>query len=297
MAHTRTALAASVLVLAFAGLGTLPGCAAKNSAGDENLGTSEDLLTDESEAGNADDSTEAEEEATSGGGDLTDASQGVDPSLPDGEHLAKLKLNPGRFFTPAGCIATTIDKNVVTHVFTNCTGLGGRTWNGTVVATWTRPAANQVQVQRVAKGFKIDGASIDRTVTVVYSKEGGVFKRDRTVSMKGTTEKGKSFSRDAHWVVTWEPSTKCVTRDGSSHTIIGSREHSTSVEGYKRCGIGVFGCPDAGKVKLHRDAPKGSDKVIDIVIVFDGGKKMTISLPDGRKLSRIMLCREPAKVN
>ena len=290
MSLSRPALVSSALILSLA---VLPACTAKTGTADEeNLGTSEELLTaDDSEAAAPDDSSEAEEEATSGGADLSEAAAGIDPSVSESDQIAKVKLNAGRFFQPAGCIASTVAGNVVTHVFTGCTGPGGRTYDGTVVATWSR-ADGVISVQRVARGFRIDGATDDRRVNVSYSREDGVFKRVRTVDMSGTTGKGKALSRQASWTMTWDPSTKCVTRDGSSVTRIGGREHSTSVVGYKRCGVGYFGCPDAGKITLNRKAGKGSDKDITIVIEFVGGQRMSVEVPGGKKIERTMACRD-----
>jgi hypothetical protein len=286
-----------VLPPSLAGLAALslvalaPACSSPAPA--EKLSTSEELLTtDEDEAAQADDGSEAEEEATSGGGDAEGGSAGIDPAVGVADQVGKIKTNPGKFFSPAGCIVTTAGaNNTFTHVFTNCTGVGGRTYSGTVTATWTFEA-KKITVKREAKGFKVDGATVDRTVTVEYSSIANVLQRVRTVDLKGTTAKGKDFTRKAAWTVKWDATAKCVSRQGDATTTFGDRQHATKIEGYKRCGVGSFGCPESGKITLSR-AAAGADKEIAIVIELLGGRRMSITLPPTtRKIERLLVCRD-----
>src|SRR5687767_13680874 len=72
---------------------------------------------------------------------LSGAAEGgeVEVTADAGGLAEKARLNPGRFFQPAGCIVSTRDANVVTHVFTDCTGPRGLLhFTGTVVSTWSR---------------------------------------------------------------------------------------------------------------------------------------------------------------
>jgi hypothetical protein len=95
--------------------------------------------------------------------------------------MLKIRENPRKLFTPAGCITTTVEKTatsrIATHVYNGCVGPEGkRKYTGTVVATWTSPGANQLQVVRQATGFQIeriaDGVvlTVDRTATVNFAK-------------------------------------------------------------------------------------------------------------------------------
>ncbi len=290
----RTALAQVLPTCLVALVALAPACS--SSAPTESLSTSEELLTgDEDEAAGADDASEAEEEATSGGVDADGGSAGVDPAVGVADQVGKIKANPGKFFTPAGCIVTTPGaNNTFTHVFTNCTGVGGRTFNGTVTATWTFEP-KKITVKREAKGFKVDGATVDRTVTIEYSSVANVLQRVRTVDLAGTTAKGKTFTRKATWTVRWDATAKCVSRQGNATTTLGDRQHVTTIEGYKRCGVGSYGCPESGKVTLSR-AAAGAEKEITIVIAFLGGRKMSITLPPtARKIDRVLACRDTAK--
>ena len=267
--------------------------ACSSTAPPENLSTTENLpTTDEDEAAAADDGSEAEEEATSGT-DPVDGSSGFDPAVGVAEQLGKIKANPGKFFTPAGCIVTTAAAQVFTHVFTSCTGPGGRTYSGTVTASWTFEP-KKATVKREAKGFKIDGATVDRTVIVEYSSVANQLTRTRTVDLTGTTAKGTAFTRKAQWTMTWTAATKCITRSGSSATTIGDRAHATTLEGYKRCGVGSFGCPEGGKITLLRKGGNGgvaAEKDLILVLEFLPNKKLSITLPNGHKIERTLVCR------
>lgn len=267
-------------------------CSAQTST--DATGSSEDLLVaDNQDAEAQDTSGESSLDEGLSGAEPTDPGAEADPSSDDASLAVKIKTNAGRFFQPAGCLATTeLSKGVFQHVFTNCTGPHGRLLNGTVTATWTRPEAASLQVVRVAKAFSIDGATVDRTVTVVYSKDGTSLLKQRTVAMSGTNAAGKAFTRDASWKVSYDPSTKCIERSGSASSTVGQREFSSTVSNYKRCGVGDLGCPESGTITLSRKKGiGGAASDISISIDFSGGKTFTITGPGGRKLVRALVCK------
>jgi hypothetical protein len=305
MSLSRIALLSSVFVVSLA---VFPGCKKDETSSGESFGTSEDLLVADSEE---DDETEqaddAAEDATDGTASDADADQGPDPAEASGNldaHLTKVRDNPGKNFTPAGCITTTVElgggARVATHVFNGCTGPGGKNkFTGTLKATWTSPAAGKLQVVREAKGFKIeridDGVvrTVDRTVTVTFSKTGSTFTKTRKVQMTGSSSTGKSVSRVAEWNVSYDAGTKCVTRDGSGTVTHEGREFTRSVTGYKRCGVGTLGCPQSGTLTISRKKGQGeAEKDISLTVEFTGGRGYTVTRPNGVKKSRQMLwCR------
>lgn len=267
------------------------GCAAKNDGGDEeNLGTNESLLLEDNEE-------IADTEQTS---DLTD--DGLSTGMPeddgnpgdnanDGELLAKVKSSPGRWFQPAGCIQTTLAGNVATHVFDKCTGPHGLVdFNGTVTSTYVR-GAGTLTITHVATGFKANGATLSGTRVVTYTKSGSVVTKHRTGAWTGTTKKGKAFSHDADFTATWDGATKCITRDGSAQTSVASREFSRSITGYRRCGIGLLGCPESGKIVLERT--KGANTA-SLTVEFLGGRDFTVTGPKGNTITRKLLCNPNA---
>ena len=143
--------------------------------------------------------------------------------------------NVGVYFQPAGCITSTRDGAVVTHVFDDCTGPHGRVHlTGTVTSTWSR-AETGVSVVHATEGFQINGATVDHTVSISYGHEAGVYTAHRVGATTGVTGGGRAIVHSAEYTTTWDPDMRCVTRDGSSETTIGERE---------------FGCPNAGTITL-----------------------------------------------
>jgi hypothetical protein len=198
-----------------------------------------------------------------------------------------LKTNPGKFFKPAGCITTTVEGLTATHVFDNCTGpYGLATFNGTITSTWTK-SPGKLQVVHSATDFKINGSTISGSATVSWSKNGTVYTKTRKASWTGKTGKGKDISRVVDYSATYDAGTKCVTRDGTATTTIGGRGLESSIQGYKRCGIGALGCPEGGKITLTAVKSGAS-----LTIEFQGGRDVVVTRPNGRVVTFKILCRE-----
>jgi hypothetical protein len=270
----------------------LQGCTVKSA--DAELGTAEELLVADGQAVDdvENDSEESVDEALSGATPLDPGAE-VDPAIDDAAQVERVKTNAGKFFQP-GCITTTMKaKGVFEHVLVNCVRAGGsRAVSGTILATWSRPEAGKVQVVRKAVGLKVGGATINRTATVVYSIDGSKWVRNRSVTMSGMSASGKPVSRDASWTVRYDPASKCIERNGSSVSKHGGRELSATIVGYKRCGVGSLGCPQAGKTTISRKKGIGdAARDLSIVLEFKGGKQLEITLPDGTVRSRLLVCR------
>jgi len=270
-------------LFAFASLASLVvvGCAGKSgNPTSEGLDAESAALVDDSAES---DDTEADVEA--GIEDpLSGASEAGEVNVSDPMVAATAgKTNPGIFFKPAGCIVSTLSGAVVTHVFTNCTGPYGLTsFNGTITSTWSK-IANGVSVKHETTGFKINGATIDHTVTIDYTKVGSVYTKTRHGSSSGTTAKGRAITHKADYVTTYDASTTCIKRDGASNTTIGGREFSRSIKDYERCGVGLGGCPKDGTFTLTRAK-------LSLTLDFPGGAKVDITI-NGKKYERPLLCR------
>ena len=283
-------LANVALVSTMAVLGLVAvGCAARTDGAnnDGTLGTDEaQLVADDSEAQDQDDSMESGVEEPLSGADPTDPGTPADGAS-DAELLGRIKTNPGKWFKPAGCITTTLAGNVATHVFKDCTGPYGLvSFNGTVTSTYVR-GGGSLTITHEATGFKANGASISGKRVVVYTRSGLVITKHRTGEWTGTTKNGKTFSHTADFTATWDGATKCVTRDGSAQTIVASREFSHSITGFKRCGIGSLGCPESGTIVLERTKAGTSASV---TIEFLGGREFTVTGPKGGKVTRLLVC-------
>jgi len=265
------------------------GCAAKtDSSSDGTLGTDEaQLVADNSEAQDGDDTMESAVEEPLSGADPTDPGTPAD-GADDAELLGKIKTNPVKWFKPAGCITTTLAGNVATHVFDNCSGpYGLASFTGTVTSTYVR-GNGSLTITHEATGFKANGAAVTGKRVVVYTKSGSLITRHRTGEWTGTTKNGKAFSHAADFTATWDSSTKCITRDGSAQTTVASREFSHSITGFKRCGIGELGCPESGTIVLERT--KASGVSASVTIEFLGGREYTVTGPRGGKVTRALVC-------
>lgn len=286
MNKMNLALVSSMVVLGAVAMGC--SSSAEGDGDEGNLASNESLLVADN-----DDVEAQDEEMETGVEEPLSGAATTDPGTPadgasDTALMDKVRTNPGRFFQPAGCITTTIAGNVATHVFKDCTGPAGlRTFNGTIVSTWTRTDSS-ITVVHAGTDFKINGATISGTRTVVYTKSGTTISRHRTGAWAGTTKNGKVFKHDANFTATWDPSTKCVTRDGTASTTVANREFSRSVTGYKRCGVGTLGCPDAGTFVLSRT--KG-ENTASVTIEFLGGREYRVSGSNGRAFRGRLICR------
>ncbi len=285
--NANTKLLSMISVL---GLVTI-GCSVKSTDDPEpldSLGSSESqLVADDSEA------TETDEDLDVGLDEPLSGATPADPGSPadgatDADVMAKVKSNPGLFFQPAGCITTTIEGNVATHVFKGCTGpYGMAKFDGTVTSTYVREAG-KLTVTHEANGFAINGATISGKRVVVYTRTGTTITKNRTGAWSGTTAKGNPITHDASFVTTYDAATKCITRDGSATTSIGGRSFERSIEDYKRCGIGRLGCPESGKVVLSRTKDGES---LSLTIEFLGGRDYRVTRPNGTQVQRQLVCR------
>lgn len=263
------------------------GCNIRAADDGEALGTIESqLMEDDADADDTDGDAEAGiDEPLSG-------ASSADPGTPaegatEEDVIAKVKLNAGRFFQPAGCIESVADGKKVKHLFKACTGpYGLRTFDGTVESTYAL-ADGKLTVTHTFEGFTMNGASVSGSRVVTYSREGGAIVKTRTGSWSGTTKKGHPITHQASFVAKWDPATRCVERDGAAETNVAGRSYTRTVTDYKRCGIGKGGCPESGTVVLSRT--KDGDTV-SLTLELLGGTRYRITRPSGRQVERNLSC-------
>jgi hypothetical protein len=261
----------------------LSGCGGVGVAG---LSSSESALVEDSDdVDTNDDAVESGVEDPLSGSD-TSSPGALDPAATMATQITAVRTNPGKFFMPAGCIVTTISGNVATSVFTNCTGpLGQHTFNGTVTSTWTF-APGSLTVTHSTSNFKIDNASVTHDATIEYSKSGTTYTRHRSGHTTAITARGETLDHTFDTTVSYDPTTRCVTRDGSSMATIGSRKLSRTITGYERCGVGELGCPQSGTLTLSRT----NLVTLTLTLSFPGGAKVDITRPNGTEVTRPLIC-------
>lgn len=255
---------------------------------DGTLGRSESqLVEDDAEAAEMDEDLEVGLDEPLSGAAPEDPGSPAEGAT-DAEVMEKVRTNPGRFFQPAGCITTTIEGNVATRVFTNCTGpYEMATFNGTVKSTYAREAG-KLTVTHEATDFQINGATVGGKRVVVYERSGTTVTKTRTGSWSGTTAKGNAISHEASFVTTYDAASRCLTRDGSATTSIGGRSLTRSIDDYRRCGIGRLGCPESGTVVVTGTRDGQS---LSVTVEFLGGRSYRVTGPNGRQATRQLLCR------
>ncbi|MBX3190861.1 MAG: hypothetical protein KF819_27940 [Labilithrix sp.] len=270
-------------------LGAVTGCSARADGEDDGrLSESESLLiSDADDANENEDTLEGAIEEPLSGADPSDPGSPADGDTDDAV-MGKVRTNPGRWFKPAGCITTTIVGNVATHVFAGCTGPYGLvSFNGTITSTYERGGA-ALTVTHEATDFKVNGASVSGKRVVTYTRSGTTITRTRKGSWSGATKSGVPITHTADFTMTYDPTTKCITREGSGTTTIGGRELSIDVAGYKRCGVGSLGCPEGGTITLSRTK---SENAASVTVEFLGGRQVRYTGPRGGRLTRLLICR------
>lgn len=249
-----------------------------------------------------DEASEAEEGLEQGIEDGLSGAIASDPGTPadgDADSVdAKIKTNPGLFFRPAGCITSTReDIGKWTHELKDCTGPGGRvTYNGTVHSTYTLEGGKLTALHE-ATDFEAAGKNVTVVVsgsrTVDYTLAGGIVTKHRVGTWEGTITKNSDpsktgpFTHNADFTSTWDREARCITHDGSATDSVAGREFGRSITGYKRCGIGRWGCPESGTIELNR-----KDGDLKLTIDFLGGRDVKITLPNGKSGNIKLFCAE-----
>ena len=281
--------------MAFLGLVSV-GCGSSDSSSDtasaDTLATNESqLVTDDDDSSTTDDSLESGvDEPLSGATTMIPGAPGAGKTVE--EVIAKVKANAASFFLPAGCLTSTVDGGTVTHVFKDCTGpYGMKKFNGTITSTYAVAGDGKITVTHAADGFTANGATITGQRVVTYTDAGSIWTKTRSGQWSGSTASGKALTHDASFVTTYDTSTKCLTRDGSAQSTVGGRSFERTVDGYKRCGIGLGGCPDPGELTLSTTK---SATTLTLKIDFEGGTKYSVTRPSGRVVQRLLVCNPNA---
>lgn len=277
---------ASITFLGLAAVGCSSSDDDASNTGD--LATNESqLVTDDSDAANIDDDLESAVDEPLSGATTTNPGAPAEGKTA-AEIIAIVKENAAKFFLPAGCLTSTQTGDSITHVFKECTGpYGLKTFTGTISSEYSVAGDGKITVKHAANGFTANGASISGERVVTYTQAGSVWTKTRDGQWTGKTPAGKDVSHDASFVTTYDSSTKCLTRDGSAQSTVGGRSFERTVDGYKRCGIGRFGCPESGELTLS--ATKSAE-TLTVKVTFEGGTKYSVTRPNGRVVQRRLVC-------
>jgi hypothetical protein len=270
LASIRTA---SVLVSAL-GLGLL--LAPSGCASDE----------DEQEAASST-ATSALQASSQGG--LTDGILDTDGNLaPDPEVAAQTVVDrPLRGISPEGCATKTREGNVVSLKLDGCTGPFGRvTLRGVLQAKFSRTSSNVLEVDITGSS---DLTANDHPLT--YAAQAGVRYEgsQRFVTWhgdtRGTTKRGKSYTRATDLSIVADAATKCAAIDGVSKGSVGRFDVDVTISGFNGC---KGTCPKAGLLQATVRGPRGRSKSLEVT--FDGTDQAKVKGFRGRSFDLTLDC-------
>lgn len=253
---------------------------------DEALGTATTaLLADNKEVDQIEATLETALEATLGGlsadGKLATVGLKDTPAV----IATAQRIAAAHAFTPAGCFTSSANGNLLTHTFNNCISLVGLlAISGTVQSSWSLTDTSST-VHHEARGFKINGTTVDHDVFVTYTTSSRGFTLVRKAIFRGTTESLRSLEHTADYTTTWDSTTKCTLRNGTSHSVLDGTGFRREILNYERCSDRPFACPKSGTWTL-----KSPTAQVDIR--FPGGPIMNLSL-NGLTQQKPLLCFAP----
>lgn len=188
----------------------------------------------------------------------------------------------GSHMQPAGCLTTTVSGATVTYVFNDCTGPYGMVHlTGTVVGVYSRPAGGGVQGVFTSTGFKVNAAVIDLNSTVNARQANGEKTADVVTDTSGTGPRGNQFTRNGAYTVTFNPTTECVSLNGTWTTKSGVRTSSTTVSDFTRC---KGQCPAAGGTIVNTN-PRTV-----VTLTYDGSGTASWTTANGRTGTVTLQC-------
>lgn len=263
-------LVVSPLVVVFALPFAVVGCEQSERDGEEAAAATTSALQAQSQAGLMDGLVDVE-------GDLA----------PNAEDAAKAVLDrPLRGIRPEGCAKKTRAGAVVTLEMTGCTGPFGKVEiTGSLVATFTNPSADLVQVEIVAsEGTTANGRAFS------YAATGDVrFDGDRRFvtyrgSSSGTTKRGRDFATTTDIAIVADVETHCAKLSGASKGKVARHEIDLTLEGFEGC---RDACPSAGTARARVDGPLVANATVEVV--FDGSStaKVKVERGEGRRTSHL----------
>jgi hypothetical protein len=180
----------------------------------------------------------------------------------------------GSWFQPAGCVEATLDTTTqtATYAFHACTGpLGLVELDGTVNVTWT-DSAGSLTLSYSAQGFKINRATIDSwKATAVVTASGSARHMVWTAQLRGTTARGRSFTRSNDKTIDWTVGQPCVTVSGQSDGTILGVELRTTIDSFSRC---AAECPQAGSEITVENVRTGDS----VDIKYSGGPEAVLTV-------------------
>jgi hypothetical protein len=195
------------------------------------------------------------------------------------------RIAANHVFTPAGCFTSTANGTSLTHTFNNCVSLVGLlAISGTVQSSWSQTDSSST-VHHEARGFKINGTTVDHDVHVTYTKSTSGFTLVRKAMLRGTTASLRSLEHSAEYTTTWDSTTKCSLRNGTSNSVLDGTGFRRDILNYERCSDRPLACPKSGTWTLQ-------SPTVQVGIRFPGGPIMNLSI-NGQTQQKPLLCFSP----
>lgn len=210
-----------------------------------------------------------------------EVTQPVSLSAADLAKAASVRV--GSRLQPAGCLVTTVNGATVTYTMADCTGPYGLVHvSGVLTAVYSRASMGEVSVVITGSGIKANQATFDVNSTVKASQAAGVRRAEVVCDSSGTGARGGGITRQGTYTVTYEPTTQCVTLNGTWQTRVGLRTASTVVSGYARC---KGACPATGGSIAHTTVRSAT-----VTVTYDGTSTASWATSGGRSGTVALRC-------
>lgn len=206
------------------------------------------VVDDAADAQDADESVSATTMESALTAELSDQSS-LSASATGAELATAAATRVGSHLSPEGCVTTVVLGATVTYTMNDCSGPYGLVHvTGTLTAVYSRASSGAVHVVITSSAIKVNQWTIELDATVDASQTGSVKKTEVACNSSGIGPRHMSVARQGDYTVTYDPTTECITLDGTWTTRAGLRTASTGASGYVRC---KGHCPAAGGTITH----------------------------------------------
>ncbi len=215
-------------------------------------------------------------------------SDGVDQAMAgpptSAQVAAYIAANLPLRWSPSSCVSDSVNANVVTVTFNDCTGPRGLLHvTGTLTLTVTVDAAG-IHIAGSATNFEVNKATLDINTNALYSVSGAVHQLAVQTEGTGTGALGNQIDHQGNYTIDWDTSSQCGSIAGMWQTEIttstGGATRSNDVN-LMRC---AGGCPTGTIVHTGFAG-------VTLTVTFDGTPVATWSTSTGKSGTFNLACQ------
>lgn len=141
------------------------------------------------------------------------------------------------------CVSTSVTGALVIYTLDACTGPYGLVTVSGAVHVSYRAGASGLAFVAQASDLDVNGGTLSFENEGVISGSGTSRTLELDVDARGTTPRGREYTRVGSYTLSWDAGTECMSLEGDWATELERVSWSTTVRGYERC---EGGCPASG---------------------------------------------------